>query len=124
MKSDGRLNGTLDVKTIQCDQTANTCTVPVPAPGFALVFLTSQALNDVTPTSTLTFPTTVQTGKNHVYIDPSMLATSNGHSGMEQVRGATSQGSVSAASSLHTALSYAFASLAAALGVVTVVRRW
>jgi len=124
LKSDGRLSGTLNVTTIQCDQTANTCTVPVPAPGFALVFLTSQSLDDVTPTSTVTFPTTVQTGNSHVYIDPSMLATSYGHSGMENVHGATSQGSISAASTLHTALSYAFASFASALGVAIVFRRW
>jgi hypothetical protein len=125
MKSDGRLNGTLNVTTVQCDQTANTCSIRVPAPGFALVFLTSDSLNAVSPTSTVTFPTTAltQTG-NNIYIDPSMLATSNGHSGMQNVRGATSPGSLSAASTLHTALSAALALFISALGAVAIARRW
>jgi hypothetical protein len=125
MKSDGRLNGTLNVTTVQCDQTANTCSVRVPAPGFALVFLTSDSLNAVSPTSTVTFPTTAltQTG-NNIYIDPSMLAVSNGHTGMQNVRGATSPGSLSAASKLHTALSGALALFVSVLGAVAVARRW
>ncbi|KAJ7833569.1 hypothetical protein B0H13DRAFT_1914506 [Mycena leptocephala] len=39
-ESDGRSTGTLDIKTVQCDMTAQTCTIEVPTPGFALVFLT------------------------------------------------------------------------------------
>jgi len=125
--SDGRLNGTLNVTTIACDQTANTCSIPVPAPGFALVFLTEDALGAVSPASTVTFPTTAtrSSTSTHIYIDPSMLATSYGHSGMRNVRGTTSQGSYSSAVSTRcTVLSSAFALLAAALGMLTLFRRW
>ena len=109
---------------MQCDTTANTCAVSVPAPGFALVFLTSDALSAVSPASTVTYPTTAQTRTvNTIYIDPSMLATSYGHSGMENVRGATSPGS-SSASSLRATLPGALALFAAALGAVAVARRW
>jgi len=116
----------LNVTTISCDQNANTCSVPVPAPGFALVFLTEDALDAVSPTSTVTFPTTgTDSTSTHVYIDPSMLATSYGHSGMRDVRGATSSGSFSSAVSAQcTVLSGAFALLAAALGMITLSRRW
>ncbi|KAH9003624.1 hypothetical protein EDB86DRAFT_2888634 [Lactarius hatsudake] len=120
--SDGRLVGTLNVTTVQCDTTANTCAVPVPAPGFALVFLTSDALSAVSPASTVTYPTTAQTRTvNTIFIDPSMLATSYGHSGMENVHGATSPGSSSASALRATG---ALALFAAALGAVVVARRW
>ncbi|KAI9454225.1 hypothetical protein BJY52DRAFT_765579 [Lactarius psammicola] len=122
--SDGRLIGDLNVTTVQCDTTANTCAVPVPAPGFALVFLTSDALSAVSPTSTVTYPTTAQTRTvNTIFIDPSMLATSGGHSGMENIRGATSPGS-SSASSLRATFPSALALFAAAMGAVAVARRW
>jgi hypothetical protein len=117
------MNGTLDVTTIQCDQNANTCTIPVPAPAFALVFLTADSLQAVSPTSTITFATTA-TGSNGIYIDPNMLATSNGHAGMENVLGATSPGSISAASTLHTTISWSLALFVSALGAVFVARRW
>jgi hypothetical protein len=116
LESDGRLNGTLNVTTVECNQSANTCSIPVPAPGFALVFLTSNALQAVSPTSTVTFPTTALTRTgNTVSIDPSMLATSNGHSGMEDMRGATSQGSVSGASPVRAALTLLGIALGAAV---------
>ncbi len=124
LKSDGRMNGTLNVTTIQCDQNANTCTIPVPAPAFALVFLTSDSLKAVSPTSTMTFATSVTRSGQSIYIDPNMLATSNGHVGMQNVRGATSPGSKSAASTLHTTISGALALFVSALGAVFVARRW
>lgn len=125
LKSDGRMNGTLNVTTIQCDQNAHTCTIPVPAPAFALVFLTAESLKAVTPTSTMTFATTgTSAGQSSVYIDPNMLATSNGHTGMQNVHGATSPGRVSAASTLHTAIPGALALFASALGAIFVTRRW
>lgn len=58
---DGRLQGSVSTVTINCDQTANTCNVQVPAPGFALVFLTSSALQEVSPQTPLTFATTAHT---------------------------------------------------------------
>jgi hypothetical protein len=72
----------------------------------------------------MTFATSaISTGSN-IYIDPNMLATSYGHTGMENVRGATSPGSISAASTLHTTISAAIALFASALGAVFVARRW
>jgi hypothetical protein len=118
------MNGTLNVTTIKCDQNANTCTIPVPAPAFALVFLTAASLNEVSPTSTMTFATTATGAGQNIYIDPNMLATSNGHVGMENVHGATSPGSISAASTLHTTISGAVALFVSALGAVFVSRRW
>jgi hypothetical protein len=112
------------VTTIECNQSANTCSIPVPAPGFALVFLTSNALRAVSPSSTVTFPTTAYTRHgNTVSIDPSMLATSYGHTGMEDLHGATSQGSFSGTSSLLGALPGALTLLAAALGAAAVALR-
>ena len=123
-EADGRLSGTLNVTTVPCDTSANTCSVTVPAPGFALVFLTSAALSDVSPASTVTYATSTQTRTaNTIYIDPSVLATSYGHSGMEDVRGATSPGS-SDALSLRGTIPGLLALLATALGAVAVARRW
>ncbi len=124
--SDGRLNGTLNVTSIDCDQTANTCSIPVPAPGFALVFLTSDAINAVSPTSTVTFPTTTaRSTSSHIFIDPSMLATSYGHSGMKFVRGATSDHNyTSGASPRDAMLSGALTLLAGAAGVAAAVQPW
>lgn len=82
------------MQTVQCDTTANTCSIKVPAPGFALVFLTDNSLSEVTPASTLTFPTTALTKTvNTIQVDASVLATSNGHSGMADHMGTTSSGS-------------------------------
>lgn len=96
------MKGALDVKTIQCDQSANTCIVPVKAPGFALVFLTdSPVLQDEHP---MTFATTARTNTiNTATIDPKVLATSNGQSGKQRViLGSTSHGSSGAAMGLRT----------------------
>jgi hypothetical protein len=104
-ESDGRLQGTPDVQTVNCDTQANTCAVKVPAPSFALVFLTNAALSAVS-TETLTFPTSVMTRtRDTVYIDPSILATSNGDYGFQNKKGTTSIGSLSDARPLRQALS-------------------
>jgi hypothetical protein len=60
-ESDGRPTGQEDVQTVQCDTTAQTCTVDVPAPGFALVFLTDDAFTESKGAASVTFPTTAQT---------------------------------------------------------------
>ena len=57
-ESDGRLQGDETVYTYTCDQANNVCAVPVPAPALALVFLSSDALGESTPESTVTFATT------------------------------------------------------------------
>lgn len=103
--SDGTLQGTEQTITITCDTNGNTCSVPVPAPGFALVFLTSQALQDSTPNGdqAMTFATTASTVtfKNTATIDPSVLATSNGRGGANQQIGSTSFGSSGAVGMMH-----------------------
>ncbi|KAG6827198.1 hypothetical protein H0H92_012825 [Tricholoma furcatifolium] len=94
--SDGRPMGDLNITTIQCDTTNNVCTIPVPAPAFALVFLSSSALNEPGAGASTTFATTVQTKtRNTVTIDQAVLATSNG--GYGKRIGSTSAGSTSAA---------------------------
>ncbi|KAJ7158215.1 glycoside hydrolase family 79 protein [Mycena crocata] len=97
---DGRLKGELDVRTIACDTTANRCIVPVPAPGFALVFLTDAAWDSVGDTQPVTYSTSAYTKThNTARIDPTALALSNGNSGKlwEQHMGSTSKGSSSGA---------------------------
>ncbi|KAG8698999.1 hypothetical protein FRC08_005555, partial [Ceratobasidium sp. 394] len=100
--SDGRLMGGLDIQTVPCQ--SGTCRVPMKAPSFALVFLTDQALNDITPTgvATETFATTVTTRRHgRILIDPSVLATSNGDGGAQELLKAkwqaTSEGSAPSA---------------------------
>ncbi|KAF7318924.1 Glyco-hydro-79C domain-containing protein [Mycena chlorophos] len=79
-ESDGRPMGDEDVKTVQCDTTANTCTIQVPAPGFALVFLSDAAETETAGASSVTFPTTALTKtRNTATVNPSVLATSNGN---------------------------------------------
>ncbi|KAI0316859.1 glycoside hydrolase family 79 protein [Amylostereum chailletii] len=83
-ESDGRLTGDLAIETVPCDAATSTCSVSVPAPGFALVFLTGAAFAGATPDASAvqTFPTTYFTRTiNTAQVDPSALATSNGHAG-------------------------------------------
>ncbi|KAF8756886.1 Glycoside hydrolase family 79 protein [Rhizoctonia solani] len=88
--SDGRLEGTQETVTIQCDTTAQTCAIPVKAPSIALVFLTSDAL---TESSQMLPP-----NKITVSVDPSVLANSNGRGAAEHdLLGSTSEGSVNSA---------------------------
>jgi len=101
-QADGRLQGELNVVNVPCDATTNTCTVTVPAPGFALVFLNDQAYTDSTPSGeTITFATTAGTRTlNTATIDPKVLATSNGHSGKDRTdMRSTSKGSSPSSSS-------------------------
>ncbi|KAF7981203.1 hypothetical protein HWV62_34531 [Athelia sp. TMB] len=80
-QSDGRLQGDLNVETIQCSN--NQCQVQVPAPGFALVFLTTKAFSEVNPAPSAvpTFSTTTLRYKAVPTVAQSVLATSNGHGG-------------------------------------------
>ncbi|KAI0311515.1 hypothetical protein OF83DRAFT_1177484 [Amylostereum chailletii] len=122
-ESDGRLTGELDVKTVGCDQTANTCAVAVPAPGVALVFLTEDAYTEASPASPLTFPTTVQTRTaNTASVDASAIATSNGHSGPMPFA-ATSQGSRGAGVGMRVAMPGLATLASVAAGVWIVGRR-
>ncbi|KAF6757669.1 hypothetical protein DFP72DRAFT_890314 [Ephemerocybe angulata] len=78
---DGRLRGNLDVVSIACNTGENTCRIPVPSPGFALVFFNS---NDPLLTH------------NTLSIDWASVATSNGHNAgqLEKALGSTSPGAV------------------------------
>ncbi|KAF8882861.1 glycoside hydrolase family 79 protein [Infundibulicybe gibba] len=103
--SDGRPQGTEDIRVVQCDQNANTCAINVPAPGFALVFLSDSAQTETAGAPTTTFATTFRTKtQNTATVDPAVLATSNGHSGGNGQLGSTSKGSVSGASGLRQVL--------------------
>lgn len=94
--SDGRLSGNVSTVTINCDTTAQTCTIPVYAPSIALVFLTPGALTNSTPppTAIMTFSTTV-VGTGSATVDPGALSTGNGQKGSGGL-GSTSSGSSSA----------------------------
>ncbi|KAI0311519.1 glycoside hydrolase family 79 protein [Amylostereum chailletii] len=124
-ESDGRMKGNLDVQTVQCDQANNVCNIHVPAPGFALVFLTEDGYSAATPETVATFPTTFQTATvNTARVDPSVLATSNGHADMADIRGATSPGSrKSAAFGMREAVPGLVALAGLALGALVVGRR-
>ncbi|KZV62999.1 glycoside hydrolase family 79 protein [Peniophora sp. CONT] len=95
-QSDGRLQGEQQVDTVQCDTGNNVCQIKVPSPGAVLVFLTDDALNSVTPDpkNTLTFPTTFVTATiNTASVDPTLLATSNGHNDLGRKEYTTSPNS-------------------------------
>lgn len=93
---DGRFRGTLNVTTINCANGA--CTIPVPAPGFALVFLgNSSSTPPQEPylsmsQATKTFSTSAYTRTlNTAHVPSGVLATSNGHSGVDREKlGSTS----------------------------------
>ncbi|KAF8800345.1 glycoside hydrolase family 79 protein [Phlegmacium glaucopus] len=88
---DGRFRGSLNITTINCDTTANQCIIPVPAPGFALVFFSSSSPALSVGQATQTFSTSAYTkAHNTAQVDPSVLATSNGHSGATRQLGSTS----------------------------------
>ena len=92
---DGRFRGNLNIISITCDTSSNTCSIPVPAPGFALVFLSPSSPDpDLNlGQATKTFSTTAYTKlRNTATIESSVLATSNGHSGAGRaVLGSTSR---------------------------------
>ncbi|KAJ7167195.1 glycoside hydrolase family 79 protein [Mycena crocata] len=79
-ESDGRPMGTEDIQTVPCDAGAQTCTVTVPAPGFALVFLADAAFTENSGSPSMTFATTARTQTHNTATVPSsVLATSNGY---------------------------------------------
>jgi hypothetical protein len=121
-QSDGRPKGTLDIKTIQCDQNANTCQIKVPAPSVALVFLNNAALSESDTGQVKTFPTTLITQTvNTVTVAPEVLATSNGHSGMDSRLGSTSRGSTGGAPGMIRTVPGLVALVAMTFGAVMVL---
>ena len=123
-KSDGRLQGELNVVNVPCDATTNICTVTVPAPGFALVFLNDKAYTDSTPSGgTVTFATTAHTRTiNTATVDLEVLETSNGHSGRDRVNmRSTSKGSSSGITMREGLVNVLLTRLGVSLGVVLFV---
>ena len=95
------------------------CRVRVPAPGFALVFMSDDAARESEPASTATFATTAITKyKNTATVDPAVLATSNGNKGMGGKWGSTSYGSGNSAVGRAT-----YPGLGTLLGIVVGVGR-
>lgn len=92
--SDGRLTGTLNITTVNCDTSANKCNVRVPAPGAALVFLREDQSASGGVAEIQSFGTTARTRTvNTATVEPSVLAMSNGHSGKDRLaKAATSKG--------------------------------
>ncbi|KAJ2933936.1 hypothetical protein H1R20_g3144, partial [Candolleomyces eurysporus] len=117
-EADGRLKGDLSIETITCDTTANVCNIPLRAPSFALVFMDSSSESLSVGQATATFATTAHTrARNTATIDPAVLATSNGHSGLDrQHMGSTSHGSVSAASRQYELVSVFMVLVSAVVG--------
>lgn len=94
------------------------CQVKVPAPGFALVFLTDNAMFESDQSPTMTFSTTAYTDIHGptVTIDPSVLATSNGEKGLADALAGTSKGrQMNSALGFAQALPSLFAVMAGAL---------
>jgi hypothetical protein len=121
--SDGRLMGQQDIQTITCN--GGLCQVKVPAPSFALVFLSDKALSDSDNGASQTFSTSIQTRTvNTATVDPSILATSNGHKGFARHGGTTSKGNGpnSAAPGLSQALPGVVALLSLVAGSLLVGR--
>jgi len=105
--ADGRLQGQQMIYTYSCDTTNNICPVPMPAPAAAIVYLSSQALQEAQPTATETFATsTTATGvANTATVPQAVLATSNGRGGGTwEGSGSTSPGSNSGAMSIRAGL--------------------
>ncbi|KAI0073210.1 hypothetical protein K474DRAFT_1666888 [Panus rudis PR-1116 ss-1] len=121
---DGRWSGDENVQSVSCDQGNNVCNVKVPAPGFALVFLTDDALKESEPKETVTFSTSAVTRSiNTATVDPSVLATSNGQNGSTRDKlGSTSKGSTGNAFASVVAPSLTTL-CAAALGALVVLSR-
>ncbi|KAK7018564.1 Glyco-hydro-79C domain-containing protein [Favolaschia claudopus] len=104
-ESDGRPMGDEDIKTVNCDTTAGTCTIDVPAPGMALVFLNDDAFTENKGAPAMTFPTTVHTKtRNTAKVDPTALSTSNGYRMSEHELAGTSKPPKDAASVTHASL--------------------
>ncbi|KAH8828847.1 glycoside hydrolase family 79 protein [Flagelloscypha sp. PMI_526] len=89
--SDGRLIGTEDVQTVNCNPD-NTCAVRVPSPGFALVFFNEPNPQAASPSKTFSTTAITQT-RNTAQVAPEVLATSNGHQDVAAKKFSTSFGS-------------------------------
>jgi hypothetical protein len=116
--------GTVSVVTVPCDAGSNTCNVTVPAPSFALVFLTDSAVTNAggQTLAASTYATTAATKlKNTATIDAQALQTSNGMNGKSRIGGAsTSKGGLKSKSAAPRSIRASWAPAACA-GLVAVV---
>lgn len=96
--SDGRLYGNQETITVQCPN--GVCSIPVPAPSIALVFLTPESLTEssVAANATSTYATTVL-GSGSATVDAQVLETSNGQNGPNGSGGGSTSNSKSGAPS-------------------------
>ncbi|KAL9935098.1 hypothetical protein V8E36_006174 [Tilletia maclaganii] len=120
--SNGVLKGQEAVQTVQCDDGGNgggpTCTVTVPAPGAAIVFLTPRAQNTAAVSSK-----TIAAFAPQGTADPAVVLDSNGSRGRkggatsrDSARGAGSAGPLSAESARRSAVVCVVAAVAVAMG--------
>lgn len=121
---DGRFKGDLNITTVNCDTVTGNCVIPVPAPGFALVFFNNAAEQLTVGQATQTFATTAYSkGHNTATVDPAVLQTSNGHSGANRNSyKSTSLGSASSAERVATMLPGVVAFVSVLVGSLWVVR--
>ncbi|TBU39715.1 hypothetical protein BD309DRAFT_1021947 [Dichomitus squalens] len=113
--ADGRLSGTEVIQTVTCNQATNSCLINVPAPGAALVFLSSDAQAQENPKATHTYSTTAVTNPVATEtVNPTALANSNGNSGTSLA--GTSKGGANGANHHFTSLSVSW--LSVLLGIV------
>ncbi|KAG9013661.1 hypothetical protein FRB94_001223 [Tulasnella sp. JGI-2019a] len=125
--SDGRLQGAEDIITIQC--TNGICTVPVKAPQFALVLLDGIDSIPNPVQATQTFATSVQT-KIHggtIIVPPSVLATSNGRGGSQElfnIGGSSSGSAKSEATAVRAAVGMVLLGVVSGAAVLASFGRW
>ncbi|KAJ7649955.1 glycoside hydrolase family 79 protein [Roridomyces roridus] len=125
LSSDGRPTGNETIQTVTCN-TNNTCDVTIPAPGFALVFLTdipgdSESFDAVETFSTTTLRSKTQTQSTAtVVVNPSVLATANGQPGTNFVDASTSKGKAKTAAAVQF-LPHLTVAICVALGVVSMM---
>ncbi|KAF8064391.1 glycoside hydrolase family 79 protein [Lyophyllum atratum] len=119
--SDGRPMGTENITIVPCPNSI--CVIRVPAPSYALVFLTDSAFTETGGAPSTTFSTTFRTQvRNTVSVDPAVLATSNGHTAMggKGKLGGTSDGANGAGGGVGPGVGTVWAVV---VGVVVVVGR-
>ncbi|KAJ6540793.1 hypothetical protein DFH09DRAFT_63429 [Mycena vulgaris] len=121
-ESDGRPMGEEVVQTVNCDAGAQTCTVKVPAPGFALVFLSDDAMTETGGAPSATFATTARTkSHNTATVGKAELATSNGYRFSDHELAGTSR-APSGAQSMRVPSLLVLAGLAVGAGVAVLGR--
>lgn len=121
---DGRLQGNVVTQTVTCAPDTG-CPINVPAPGAALVFMSTDAENESFNSAlTQTYPTTFYS-KGGPTIDQGVLETSNGRGGPNQAQlplGGTSHGETFSAAVSRVSIPLGLTLGAAAMGAAVVGR--